>query len=187
MSTSKMNAITLRGVLGTMVVLLIVLSGVGFYFAQNWLQEMAVSVSHTVAESTTSDSSVQALKKLQEELSTRQDIITKTNSIFTSTSTYQTQAVEDLIAYAKSSGITISNYAFPPPAAASSAAASSIPTTLVTVTLTSPVSYTSLLKFMSAVEGNLPKMQITSINLGRISGDSESVKIDQLTVAVYTR
>ena len=186
MSASKMNAVTLRGVLGTMVVLLIALAGVGFYFAQDWLQKMAVDVSHSVAESTTSDSSVQALKQLQEELATRQDIITKTNSIFTSTATYQTQAVQDLIAYAESSGITISNYAFPAPAA-SSAAATSIPATAVTITLKSPVSYTSLLKFMAAVEGNLPKMQITSINLGRISGDSESVKIDQLTVAVYTR
>lgn len=184
-SKSKINAVTVRGILSTGLVLLIVMAGVGFYFAQNWLQEMAISVSHTVAQSTTSDKSVQDLKQLQDELATRQDIITKTNSIFTSTATYQTQAVEDLIAYATSSGITISNYSFPAPTA--STAASSTPTTLVTITLTSPVSYTSLLKFMSLIEGNLPKMQITSINLGRIVGDNEAVKIDQLTVAVYTR
>jgi hypothetical protein len=187
MSKSKLNAVTLRGILSTGVVLLIALASVGFYFAHNWLQEMAVSVSHSVAQSATTDNSVQALQKLQEELSTRQDIITKTNSIFTSTTTYQTQAVQDLIAYAAASGITISNYSFPAPGASSSATASSIPSTLVTITLTSPVSYTNLLKFMTLVEGNLPKMQITSINIGRIAGDSESVKIDQLTVAVYTR
>lgn len=187
MSTSKLNAVTLRGILGTGVVLLIALAAVGFYFAHNWLQEMAVSVSHSVAQSATTDNSVQGLQKLQEELSTRQDIITKANSIFTSTATYQTQAVQDLTAYAETSGITISNYSFPASVASSSTAATSIPSTLVTITLKSPVSYTNLLKFMTLIEGNLPKMQITSINLARIAGDNESVKIDQLTVAVYTR
>jgi hypothetical protein len=186
MKKSKMNAVTLRGVLVTIIVLLIVLAGVGFYFTQSWLDSLAVSVSHTVADSKSSDSGLQSLQKLQEELASRQDIITKTNSIFTSTSSFQTQAVQDLIAYAAASGITISNYAFPAPASTSPATAS-IPTTQVTVTLTSPVNYTSLLKFMTAIEGNLPKMQIIGINVGRISGDDTSVRIDQLTVAVYTR
>ncbi len=182
---TKLDAVALRGILGTTIVLLILLAGVGFYFAQDWLHKLAVDVSHTVAESTTSDSSVQSLQKLQQELSSRQDIITKTNSIVTSTNTYQTQAVQDLIAYATAAGINISSYSFPTPTATS--AGSTTPLTQVTVTLTSPVNYTSLLKFMSAIEGNLPKMQITSINLGRLASDNSSVRIDQLTVAVYTR
>lgn len=185
MKKSKMNSITLRRTLGTAIVILILLAGVGFYFAQSWLNTLAISVSHTVAESQSSDTGLQSLQRLQQELASRQDIITKTNSIFTSNSTYQTQAVQDLIAYAASSGITISDYSFP--TAAASTTTTSVPTTQVTVTLASPVNYVSLLKFMTAIEGNLPKMQITSINLGRISGDSTSVRIDQLTVAVYTR
>jgi hypothetical protein len=185
MKKSSMNSAKLRAFLGTSIVLVILLAGVGFYFAQDWLHNLAVSVSHKVADSNSSDSSVQSLNKLQKELASRQDIISKTNNIVTSTSTYQTQAVKDLTAYAKASGITISSYAFPVVAAA--AAGSTTPITQVTVTLTSPVSYANLLRFMTAIEGNLPKMQITSVNMGRLSGDSASVKIDQLTVAVYTR
>ncbi|MDB5167168.1 MAG: hypothetical protein JWN26_313 [Candidatus Saccharibacteria bacterium] len=185
MKKSGLNAVTLRGILGTCIVLLVLLAGVGFYFAQNLLHNFAVSVSHTIADSQASGTGLQSLQTLQDELSTQQDIITKTNNIFTSTTTYQTQAVQDLSTYAAATGITITNYTFPVVAASSTA--TTIPTTQVTITLGSPVSYTNLLKFMTEVEGNLPKMQITGINLSRISGDSSSVKIDQLTIAVYTR
>jgi hypothetical protein len=185
MKKSKMNAVTLRGILVTVIVLLIILAGVGFYFAENWLSSLAISVSHTVASSATSDNSVQSLQKLQSELAGEQDIITKTNSLITSTSTYQTQAVQDLIAYAAATGITISNYSFPAVAAATPT--NTIPSTQVSVTLTSPISYISLLKFMNDIESNLPKMQIITINLARIDGDSSSVSVSELTIAVYAR
>ncbi len=185
MKKSSMNATTLKAILGTSIVLIIGLASVGFYFAQDWLRAQAAEVSRAVADSNSSDSTIQSLNKLQQELSTRQDIISKTNTIMTSASSYQTQAVEDLTTYATAAGITISNYAFP--AAAATSAGSTVPLTQVTVTLTSPVAYSNLLKFMMAIEGNLPKMQITSVNLGRTTNDPTSVKIDQLTVAVYTR
>ncbi|CAN5369369.1 hypothetical protein BH10PAT4_BH10PAT4_3350 [soil metagenome] len=185
MKKSRMSAIILQRALGTSIVLLIILSGVGFYFAQEWLHTLATSVSQTVAQSKTRDSGLQSLNKLQKELEAQQEITTKTNNIAASNTAYQTQSVQDLIAYAGATGITISDYAFP--LAAATPAATTVPATQVTVKLTSPISYSSLLKFMTAIEGNLPKMQITSVNLGRIVGDNSSVKIDQLTIAVYTR
>jgi hypothetical protein len=186
MKKARMSAVTLRRALVTSIILLILLAGVGFYFAQGWLHTFAISVSHTVADSRSSDTSLQALNKLQKELETQQEIITKTNAIATSSTSYQTQSVQDLTTYAGLAGITISDYAFPLSAATTPAKAA-VPNTQVTIKLTSPISYNNLLQFMSAIEGNLPKMQITSVNLGRIAGDSTAVKIDQLTVAVYTR
>jgi hypothetical protein len=170
-----------------LIVLLIVIAGVGFYFAQSYLHDLAVTVGNTVAQSKNSDSSLQSLNQLQQNLTNQQDIISKTNSIFASTATFQTQAVKDLIAYAATTGITISNYTFPAASVSSTATSASVPTTQVTITLASPVNYKKLLSFMMAIEGNLPKMQITSLNLGRVPGDASSVRIDQLTVAVYTR
>lgn len=181
-----MSAVVLRRTLITFIVLLIPLAGVGFYFGQSWLRTYAVSVSNTVAESKLNDTSLQSLSQLQKNLATQQDIIAKTTTLQTSSSTYQTQAVQDLITYATATGITISDYSFPV-AQITSATANSLPTTQITIKLTSPVSYISLLKFMTAIEGNIPKMQIASVNLGRIAGDTASVKIDQLTIAVYTR
>lgn len=186
MKKSTMSAVVLRRALATSIVFLIILAGVGFYFAQGWLHTFATSVSHTVADSKMSDSSLQSLSKLQKELEAQQEIIAKTNAITTSSASYQTQSVQDLIAYAGLTGMTISDYTFPLTAAATPAAAA-VPTTQVTIKLTSPISYTNLLQFMSAIEGNLPKMQITSVNLGRVVGDNTTIKIDQLTIAVYTR
>ncbi|TAL14161.1 hypothetical protein EPN95_04110 [Patescibacteria group bacterium] len=185
MKKKGLSAVTLRGILGTSIVLLILLAGVGFYFAQNWLHTFAVSVSHTIADSKASNTGLQSLHTLQDELSNQQDIITKTNSLFASSTSYQTQAVQDLSTYATATGITITNYSFP--VGAPTTTTSTLPNTQVTIGLGSPVSYTNLLKFITEIEGNLPKMQVTGISLSRISGDSSSVKIDQLTIAVYTR
>lgn len=197
MKKSKMSAVTLRGILATMIVLLIILSGVGFYFAQSWLSTQAIAVSHKVADSTSSGTSVPSLQKLKTELASEQDIITKTNALMTPASTYQTQAVQDLITYANVTGITISNYSFPAtaasgatpttPATTTAATANAGPSTQVTATLTSPLPYTNLLKFMYDIETNLPKMQITSIDLTRVDGNSNSVGVSQLTIAVYTK
>ena len=187
MKQSKMTASKLRGILSLLIVLTLALSAVGFYYAQSWLSELAVSVSHTIADSTTSGNNVQALNKLQVELSSRQDIIARANNILTSKQTYQTQAVGDLTAYARATGVTISNYAFPASADSATTATAGVPTTTITLTLGNPVPYESLLKFMKAIEGSLPKMQILNVNINRVAGDSKSVRVDQLTVAVSTR
>ena len=200
MKHSGMTASKLRVILSVIVILLIGLSAVGFYFGQSWLRTLAVSVSHTIADSKGSGGNVQSLKKLQADLSTRQGIVDKANSIKASSQNYQNQTIQDLDKYAAVTGISISNYSFAPtaavaaPAAGTGAAAGTAPSapatgsTSVTVTLTSPLAYTKLLKFMSAIESNLPKMQVSSINLGRVTGsDSDSVRTEQLTIEVYTQ
>ncbi len=201
MKKSKINAINLRTILSIIVVLLIGISAVGFFFGQNWLRIQAIEVSHTIADSRAGGNNIQALKKLQQDLLERQDIVNKANSITTPSQNYQNQTIQDLDKYATDSGLIISNYNFVPSAAAATApttggatpapaqtTAVGTASSSVTITLASPISYTKLLKFMTAVEGNLPKMQVSSINLGRVAGsDSDSVKTDQLTVEVYTQ
>ena len=202
MKKNKLNAITLRTILGVCVVILVGLSAVGFYFGQNWLRTYAVSVSQTVANSKASGNDIQTLKTLQQNLLARQDIIAKATSIIASGQDYQTQTIHDLDKYAVYADVAISNYSFAqtttPTASVTSSATASMATPTqaaagtgskaVTITITSPVSYTKLLKFMTAIESNLPKMQISSINLGRVEGgDGSSVRTDQLTIEVYTQ
>jgi len=198
MKQSKMTATKLRIILSITVIILIGLSAVGFYFGQNWLRTLAVSVSRTVADSKASGSDVQSLKKLQADLAARQSIVNKANSIMSSSQNYQNQTIQDLDKYAADTGISISNYNFTQPAAATApttATSASAPTAApatglnsITVTLTSPLAYTKLLRFMAAIESNLPKMQVSSINLGRVTGsDRDSVRTEQLTIEVYTQ
>ncbi len=195
MKKSSMTAKTLRGILSFAVILIIGLSVVGFYYAQNWLLSLATSISQTVAQSNTSGTSLQSLNQLQTELNAHQDVILKVNSLIAPLQTYQSQSIKDLNQYATASGITISDYSFSKTGAAATpttAPASTITTTsnssVITATLASPTSFTGLLKFMHLVEGNLPKMQISSVNMSRVSdGSGDSVKIDQLSIEVYTQ
>ncbi len=191
MKTTKMSATKLRSLLSFLIILLIGLSGTGFYFAQDWLRTYANTVGETIAQATSSGSTVTSLKKLQQDVVDRQDILTKANSILANTQDQQNQTIKDLDIYANRAGIVISNYSFVQPAvtaATPGSAPSNTHSAFVTLTLSSPISYTKLLTFMGALESNLPKMQVSSINLGRASGSgSDSVKTDALTVEVYTQ
>lgn len=180
MKNSKLTAVSLRGILATMIVLMIALAGVGFYFAQDWLRSYSRTVGQSVADSISTGNDIQNLQKLQGELEERQDTIAKASNLITSTQTYQSQSIQDLKTYAAISGVAISNFSFTTIGATASASSGSG----VTVTLSSPVPYTSLLKFLTLVEGNIPKMQVSSMSLGRIAGSADSVKIDTITIEV---
>jgi hypothetical protein len=199
MSKSTMKATTLRTTLSVIIFLLVGLSAAGFYFGQAWLMSTAASVSRDVADSKAGGSSIAALKKVQAQLDLQQGISAKASSVLTTSQTYQNQAIADLNIYAANAGIVISNYTFAAapvagvaatataaPAASTAGVAGASPTT-ITVALSSPMSYTKLLKFMSAIEGNLPKMQVSSVNLNRIDGSSDSVKTEQLIIEMYTQ
>ncbi len=194
MKKSGMTAKTLRGILSVVIVILIGLSAVGFYYAQNWLLGLATSISQTVAQSNSSGTSMQSLSQLQADLTAHQDVILKVNALVAPLQTYQSQSINDLNQYATASGITISNYSFDKPTTTTTAGtaapvvASAANSSYITATIASPTSFSGVLKFMHLVEGNLPKMQISSVNMGRASsGGGDSVKIDQLSIQVYTR
>ncbi len=197
MKQPRLASTKLRSFLLVIVVTLSGLSAGGFYFGQVWLQTFAGTVSQTLANSKASGNDVQSFKKLQANLASRQEIIAKATSLVASSQNYQDQAILDLDKYASNAGISISNFSFAP-AAAATAAATTAPASVastpasssssVTITLVSPISYAKLMKFMSAIEGSIPKMQVSSINLGRVAdGGQDSVKTDQLTIEVYTQ
>lgn len=174
------SATKLRALLSFMIVLLFGLSAVGFYFAQDFLKQFAKTVSQSIVDSSSGGSNLRSLQQLQADLKSREDVIAKTSNIVTSITNYQDQAIKDLDIYAAKTGISIDRYDF-------SQAASTSGLTTITVILKSPVPYVGLLKFLRAIETNLPKMQVTGITLGRIVGDSSLVRAEQLTIQVYTR
>jgi hypothetical protein len=193
MKKQHLTAKTLRVALTVTIFLLIGLAAAGFYFGQGLLRDYAVEVSRIVADSNASRSDVQSLQTLQKELEERKDIATKADSIVASGQDYQNQAITDLKRYAEQTGVAISQYSFaapatavaPPPTSGTAVAASGQPT--VTVTLESPLSYSKLLAFISAIESNLPKMQVSSITLGRVDGNSDTIRTEQLTIEVYSQ
>lgn len=61
----------------------------------------------------------------------------------------------------------------------------------VTITFKNPVNYVNMLNFIHALEMNLSKMQITSINLSRTvdvqNGNTQAVSVSAITVEVYVK
>jgi uncharacterized membrane protein len=184
MKKSGISAVGFRSLLIVLIILSIGLAVVGFYFAQNALVEYSKVVGQTVADSTNTGKDVQSLKTLQAELAAKQDVIIKSASLLATTANYQSQAINDINAYATESGLNVSSYSFA--LAPTTAVAGAPSSSNITVSLTSPMPYLSLLKFVRLVETNIPKMQIASINLTRQEGDSTMVKTDQISIDVYT-
>jgi hypothetical protein len=197
--SKKLNATGLRLILSVSLFVLAAIGVVGFFYAKNNLQAVAVDTSHSVVDASASQNNLQTLQKIQKTLEDDKDVISRTNNIVADSRSYQyqDQILSDLNDYAAKAGIAITNLAFSDTAAATPSAASSskavttpqpagVKSTSVTVTLNNPVNYNNLLMFIRSVEQNLTKMQISRVSLSK-GADSNSVTSDALAIEVYIR
>lgn len=197
---SKLTAPILRNILASSLLLGTALIGVGFYFAHGMLTDYAESVSQQIADSNASDSKILTLQKLKDELAKQKPAAERTASLIAESKSYQyqDQIISDLTTYARASGLSIAEFNFigvtPPKSGTGAAAVPATPapaglkSTSVSVVLRTPVSYSSLLRFINAVEQNLTKMQIERISLVRSDeGGVDGVGSEALLIEVYTR
>lgn len=197
---SKLTAPILRNILASSLLLGTVLIVTGFYFVHGLLTDYAKSVSQQIADSNASDSKILTLQKLKDELAKQKPAAERTASLIAESSSYQyqDQIINDLTTYARVSGLSIAEFNFtgstPPKAGTGTAVVPTTPapaglkSTSVSVVLRTPVSYSSLLRFINAIEQNLTKMQIERISLVRSDeGGVDSVGSEALLIEVYIR
>lgn len=181
-----MKATSLRGLLAVVLVLIIAALTGGFYLGLQQIREFAVDVSHTSADASASGDQVSELRLLQETLAARETLVDKANRLFATDADYQSQALRDIQRYANKLDITIENTDFDN--AQDDPALSLGDVRVFTVTLQSPISYTKLIRFLDAVEGNLPKMQVASLSIDRTSNvTGGNVSVEDITIAISTR
>ncbi len=187
MKKSKpINATATRNFLAFFMVIVVIGAAAGFYFGLQIIKKYSIDVSHTVSDSNASGQNIEQLGVLKQELAQREPLVTKANQLFATEATYQSQALKDIQQYASTSGIVISNTEFNKASAVKGATPVEAHSTMVTVQ--SPVSYSKLLKFLNAIEGNLPKMQITGISISRPTATSgDTIVTDKITITVATR
>lgn len=186
-----MNATMMRNILASLLIIVILGSATGFYFGLQIIKAYALEVTHTAADSSASDKNIEQLSQLKQQLAAGQALVTKADALFSTPDTYQTQALKDISKYAANTGVTISSIDSAKPPASSGV--TSPPMAITSsyseiITIQSPVSYAKFLRFLDAIEGNLPKMQITGITVGRpkqISGDL--ITTDKITIMVSIR
>jgi hypothetical protein len=187
MKKSKFDSTSLRAIL--IIIFTLMLAGLvgGFYYAQNWFNEMAVSINKTSAELAKNDN-IQAQSNLQNELANLKPIKLKAGGLLSSSSNYQNTVSTDLSRYASNTGIQINDVSptrLPIGALVSNVIG--VQAKYVKVTLENPVPFNNLIKFLKAIETNIPKISLTGITLTHNSGMGGSVSVDPLILEVYTK
>lgn len=176
----------------TMLVVIFALAVVlvgGFYYAQVWLSDFANSSNVDSSKPKAGALSPAELTQLNSELSSQKPTSIKANKILASLADYKTKIQQDLSIYATNTGVKVTQYD-PAPSLTSKPDVAMIPgvqSNFVKITLENPVDYTSLIKFIKAIESNLPKMKLTGINITRSDSSDTSVNVDPITIEVYTR
>ncbi len=197
-----LNASQLRIVLLASIGVILVITGIGFYFIQSQLSGYAVTVSHASEDADTSVNDVAVLQGLQKKLADNQVNIQRTQNIVADAKSYkyQDQIISDLNTYASRSNISINSFVFDSGSPISSSAATTstpvvtpgqaapvvagLKSTTVSVTLKTPTKYSDLMNLIHSIEQNLTKMQIASISLTKGSS-SQDVSTNTLLIEVY--
>jgi len=187
MKTVKFNATTLRNVL--IVSILLLTTGLigGFYYAQSWLNEMAVSVDETSSELAKADNDY-AQSSLQNKLDSLKPVEVKASGLLYPSANYQDMVSADLAKYAAMTGAQIESVTpAQSPAGANAANITGAQTRYVKVTIKNPTDFNELVKLLKAIETNLPKMKPTGITITNIPGKDDSVTVGPLILEVYTK
>lgn len=188
MKASYAKATTIRAILSTIAFLATATVIGGFYFAQNYLKDFA-NQPNASSQSVANVISSQSVTKLQNDINTYKVSNDKANSITLSSRDFPTKITNDLNKYATSTGIDItcaivetptSNLKNPTPI-------SNIQPKFISVTFNRSVPFTNFIKFLKAIETNLPKMQPTNITIGRDPSSSNLVKVDPIILEVYIK
>jgi type II secretory pathway component PulM len=170
----------LRAILATLLVIILLAGGAGFYWGLDVVRAYAIKVNHTLADAEASGNQVKELQTLKGQLAQSNTLIDKANQLFATPASYQARALSDLKKYADISGLSITNTSFSDPAGSGVYS--------ITISLRQPVPYKNLITFLNNLEGNLPKLQVSSIALGRAStGGAVSVKTGDIKIDIAVR
>lgn len=180
-----MKASSLKNALISLFFILTIGSAVGFYFINNTLVEFSDDIKKNSPTIASNDSAMKATEALKEFISKNKIISDKASSLIMNSSDSQNKVMTDLKKYANDTGISITDFSFNTTSVPNIGGSSSYSTKLVTITLGSPVTYTSFIKFLELVEGNSPFMQPTGVSISSV--DNSKVKVEPITIKFYTK
>jgi len=166
----------LRALLGVLLAVIILGGAALFYWGLSAVRDYAGEVNQQITNAQGSSKQLDDLRLLKSKLAQSSSLIEKANQMFSTPEAYQAQALTDIKRHADAAGLTITSTSFE---ADSSTA---------TVTLRDPVSYTRLITFLSNIESNLPKLQVSSLTLAPPdNGNSGNVKTSEIKIDISVR
>ena len=193
-----LNASIARIVLS--LLLLIILSAmVGLViFAYSFLSKTSEEVGKMQTEATAVDAKIQSLLASKSQLDRNSDTVKKAKNIVSESKLYQyqNQIIQDLNTYADRAGIPIKSFSFQNESTTSAKTATSskqtstspagVKSTFVSIQLGDHIDYTKFLHFLSLIEKNVTRMQLSGVSISRGANNHE-ISIQSLEVKVYTR
>ena len=212
MKRIKLKPSTLRLVLIAALLIIIVSHGLVAVFGRSFLTESSEKVTQAVTLSSSSKQTLDRLSSAEQQLASQHTTVERSRSLVApkDNHSYQEIVIRDINRYAQAAGVSVKNFTFnsnsatpggaPKPkteAEAKAAAAktiSGLKIETVTVTLESPIEFSTFFHFLRLIEGNILQMRLQSLNLsgGRSGGpeaDASKTTIDSpaITLEVYTR
>ena len=193
-----LNASIARIVLS--LLLLIILSAmVGLViFAYSFLSKTSEEVGKMQTEAIAVDAKIQSLLASKSQLDRNSDTVKKAKNIVSESKLYQyqNQIIKDLNTYADRAGIPIKAFSFqnePTTSAKTTksskrtpASPAGVKSTFVSIQLGDHIDYTKFLHFLSLIEKNVTRMQLSGVSISRGANNHE-ISIQSLEVKVYTR
>lgn len=178
MATKSFKPQNLRTLLSILFAVVVLGGGVIFYFGLEMVRGYAVEVNNRLKDADASELDLQRLRTLKNKLEQNQSLIATADRLFTSEEAYQAQVSNDLRNYANQVGIAITATDFDPEPGSHT----------VIVKLAKPTSYSKFVQFLKLVEGNLPKLEILTIDLKRVNnGSADSVEAGDITIKTSVR
>jgi hypothetical protein len=163
-------------------ILLIIVAGGGaavFYLGNTTVGDYAVKVNHRLADAEASGKQVEELQMLKGQLTQSSLLISKADMFFATPIDYQSQAITDLERYADKAGLTITKTTRDDNTQTGRYG--------VTIRLQQPVTFSRLIGFLNNIEGNVPKMQVSSIKIGPSGNGSNSVRTGDIKIDISVR
>jgi len=160
------------------IFIIVIFSGIGvFYVGLGVLGDYSTKVNQRLVDADASGKQIEGLQLLKTQLTQSNSLVAKANQLFATPDTYRSRTLSDIKNYADAVGLSIESTNFDNTSAQT-----------VAVALSPPVSYGKLIAFLSNIESNLPKLQVSSISLHHINGgDADSVKVDQIKIDISVR
>jgi hypothetical protein len=158
MAASSLKPQTMRGILSFILVAAVLGGAALFYLGLTTVQTYSEDVNKRLIDATASETQVRQLQTLRQKIADNEALIAKADKVFATPSNYQAEALNDVRAYANQAGVSIRSTDFDDPSSG---------TYSITVRLNNPVNYTSLVRFITLIEGNLPVLQLTSLDISR--------------------
>jgi hypothetical protein len=185
MKKQQPKATNLLIALSVLSVLLVAGSIAGLYFGQDWLRTYKAESYQITIGAKTKIVSPELITQIQTAVNENSQYSKTALNLLVSSKSYKDIAQKTISAYASDAGIEIENSSFNAPSIP--IGISGVNPVYTTITIKNPVSIDRLLRFMKAIESNMPKMQLSGINMSRAELDQNMVDIEPLTIEMYAR